>query len=80
MTQIPVRNNQLTLVGNFSIDELEPKAKNRQILGPGKKTKKKAAEHKDDSDTNCSWYTQNNPQSMERRLKELEIRGRIKTI
>ena len=40
----------------------------------------KTVEHESDGDTNWSWCARNNPQKPGKRLEELEIGGRIKTI
>ena len=54
----------------------------RQILGPFKRTKIKAVECEggSDGDTSCSWRTWNSPQSLEKRMEGLGIRGRIEII
>ena len=42
--------------------------------------KNKPVEYEGDGDTNYSWCTWNDPQKLEKRLKEQEIRRRIETI
>ena len=55
--------------------------KDKQILGPYQRTKKKkTVEHADDSDTNCSWCAQNILKGWKKRLEQLKIKGRIISI
>ena len=53
------------------------KWKDKQILGPCQRTKKKAKGHEGGSNMNCNWSTS---KGLKKRLKELEIKGSIMTI
>ena len=55
------------------------KPKDRQILGPCRRTKE-PVKHESDDDGNCNWFTWNDLQRFGKGTGRLEIGGRIETI
>ena len=74
VTQTPEWNHRLTLLWKTRKGVII-EWKERHILRRYRRTKK-AVEHEGDGDTKCNWRTWNSPQSLQRRLEELEIGGR----
>ena len=73
------RNIVIIIIMIISSSRNIRKQKDKWVLGPCKRTKKKA-EHEVEGDTDCTWYAWNGLQRLrEKRLAEVEIRGRINT-
>ena len=59
--------------------KIKENEKKDKYLDLARKLKKKTVKYEDNSDTNCRWCRMV-PKVLERRLKDLEIKGKIETI